>query len=64
MERYNSSISRYYVNFHIGPLYTNEIKARSFPIHVEKGGANGLNPGDFLKTYSPTNCPQQNNWKA
>jgi hypothetical protein len=31
-------------------------------IHVEKGGSQPFNSGDFLRTYSPENCPNQNKW--
>ena len=31
-------------------------------IHVEKGGADPYNSGDFLRTYSSDNCPNQKKW--
>lgn len=31
-------------------------------IHVEKVGSDPYSSGDFLRTYSPENCPSQKKW--
>lgn len=42
-----------------GPVFPEALMYQPRPIHVEKTGTQyGFN-GDFLRSYSPENCPKQ-----
>ena len=34
------------------------------PVHVEKTGTTYEDSGDFLRAYSPENCPNQDQWES
>lgn len=44
-------------------IYKSAPAFHPFPIHVEKLGTAFNNEGDFLRAYSPENCPNQNVWQ-
>lgn len=46
-----------------GDVFKNAPAFHPFPIHVEKTGSQFNHDGDFLRAYSPENCPQQQVWQ-
>lgn len=47
-----------------GDVFPTAPKFHPLPIHVEKLGTTFEDRGDFLRSYSPDNCPMQDTWKA
>jgi hypothetical protein len=45
-----------------GFVYVQEPTYQAMAVHVELIGANNMTEGDFLRNYSPTNCPMQSTW--
>lgn len=45
-----------------GYVFPEAIKYHPMVIHVEKVGTNPYSSGDFLRNYSPENCPNQKKW--
>lgn len=46
-----------------GDVFPTARRFHPLPIHVEKLGTAFNEKGDFLRSYSPENCPMQDTWK-
>jgi len=45
-----------------GDVFPTAPQFHPLPIHVEKLGTSFNQKGDFLRSYSPENCPNQDVW--
>lgn len=52
------------IESHNGSVFIKAPPYQPVAIHVQKDGTSNMTDGDFLRLYSPNNCPMQNNWTA
>lgn len=52
------------IESHNGSVFIKAPPYQPVAIHVQRDGTNNMTDGDFLRLYSPTNCPMQYNWTA
>lgn len=55
------SSGRYFCSY-LGDVYVKTPLYNSVPVHVEKGYLSPWDKGDFLRTYDPQFCHNQNKW--